>query len=203
MVSSAAASAITNSGASLVKVTPVTSLALDSWYEFRPGQADAGEYAVKTPLSPTADINVWFFTGSAPSLRYLARDPAPKGDRSYVYVSLTEDVSLEALASGFTLYSGTAKLDGCVFRENSCVTAPSQLRVSAFDFRLEGPSANERPTRVVFRGDIAGATRTFAEAQSLMLGRDGGTGDVIYDSTASEWTQCRDGTAECWTPSRP
>lgn len=185
-------------GAPTVTVTPVASLAADTWYEFRPGVTT--EYLVKTPLAADGTTSVRFFTGSAPSIRFVSRSSLQKGTEEFVYVALSESVALGDLASGIVWSSPSGFLAGCVYREGSCVSPKETLQISAFDFKFEAVSSFQEVARLAIPGTVGGAGRTFAQAASLQGRNTPPGGQLTYGANAASWSPCRGGDAMCWYP---
>jgi hypothetical protein len=185
-------------GALTVTVTPVASLVADTWYEFRPGVAT--DYVVRTALSADGLTRVRFFTGSAPSIRFISRSSMQKGAEEFVYVALSESVAVGDLARGIAWSSPSGLLTGCVYREGACVSPTDTLRVSAFDFKFEAAASFKEVARLVIPGGAGGIGRSFAQAASLQGRNTPSVGSVAYDASAASWSPCRGGDAMCWYP---
>ena len=185
-------------GAPTVTVTPANGLAADTWYEFRPGVTT--DYVVKTPLAADGTTSVRFFTGSAPSIRFVSRSSVQKGTEEFIYVALSESVALGDLASGIAWSSPSGFLAGCVYREGACVSPKETLQTSAFDFKFEAVSSFQEVARLVIPGTVGGAGRNFAQAASLQGRNTPSSGQVAFGANAASWSPCRGGDALCWYP---
>lgn len=189
-------------GAPKVILRPTSALATDTWYEFRPGLGDGTSYSVKSDLTFRNDLSVRFFTGSAPAIRYLARDTAHKGGRGFVSFYLTEPVDLSDLADGIKLFAANDRVPGCIYREETCVAPAQGLKVVSAEFQFEQVSDGFAMNRVAVRSGVAGAARNFAQAWTFagQLNRfhQADPAEVSYDLTASPWVPCADRDRECW-----
>jgi hypothetical protein len=187
-----------------VTILPAQALRRDAWYVLR--VLASRSYRIKPLDSRRSTLDVRFFTGSAPTVRYLLRSTISKGKGESVQVVMSEPVSLAMLSrGGFVLSGAKGALDGCVYREGQCLGAGSAVTNTGFDFQLEQPLDINGLARATFSGDVKGSGRSVAQAAALLAtpldssvssGRDG----VSFAVLAADWFSCGDAIS-CWAPS--
>jgi len=123
-----------------------------------------------------------------------------KASKASVYVAFSEDVALADLANGMRFRSGSAPMDGCVWREESCISAASTLKISAVDYVFDSKDLAEVPAVLTIDSSVVGSVRDFGQALALHGKPPPVDGKVEYQLVSSGWIPCWDGDSVCWIP---
>jgi hypothetical protein len=179
------------------RLAPAMTLAPDRWFSLRVGAHPSFRLAA-LDWRPSDPLTTHFFTGSAPTVRYVLRTVPPKGPLETIVVAMSEPVELSTL--GATFSSGSSPVPGCPWRENACVSAP--VTVPAFDFTFSAAIGDAGLTRLGFAASAHGAGRTMGEGFALTHGTAPLDGGLDYALTG--WSSCTgDPLVSCWVAPTP